>query len=352
MDNKLYIASLSYGKDSLAMIHVIRDVLDMPLDRIITADVWATDTIPAELPPMVEFKEKADRIIKERWGIEVEHLCATRSFQMPLNVGGYKCTYESIFYTEIKDKNGRWANNISRTEGSKCHNSNGKRWIYGFPCQRGAWCNSKLKVSVLKMAAKGNIPKRVLQDTKTDTENPCGENRGVSVSNRRVVQQCFEAPANNVFYSKIGREVVQYIGIASDEGQRTERHIEKMRQGEERLPLVEAGWTEQMCRDWCEQNNLLSPVYTTASRGGCWFCHNQGVEQLRLLRRNYPEYWQLLLKWDSDSPVTFHADGHTVHDFDRRFRWEDEGYKPTGKMFRWSDTEAAQMNIYQFLSED
>lgn len=83
-----HIASLSYGKDSLAMIHVIRDVLDIPLDRIITADVWATDTIPAELPPMVEFKEKADRIIKERWGIEVEHLCATRSFQMPLNVGG------------------------------------------------------------------------------------------------------------------------------------------------------------------------------------------------------------------------------------------------------------------------
>ena len=85
-----YIASLSYGKDSLAMIHVIRDVLDLPLDRIITADVWATDTIPAELPPMVEFKEKADRIIKERWGIEVEHLYATRSFQMPPEAGGRK----------------------------------------------------------------------------------------------------------------------------------------------------------------------------------------------------------------------------------------------------------------------
>lgn len=83
-----HIASLSYGKDSLAMLHVIRDILDIPLDRIITADVWATDTIPAELPPMVEFKEKADRIIKDRWGIEVEHLCATRSFQMPLNVWG------------------------------------------------------------------------------------------------------------------------------------------------------------------------------------------------------------------------------------------------------------------------
>ena len=85
---KQYIASISYGKDSLAMLHVITDVLHWQLDRIITANVWATDTIPADLPPMVEFKDKADRIIKERWGIEVEHVCAMRSFQMPLNVGG------------------------------------------------------------------------------------------------------------------------------------------------------------------------------------------------------------------------------------------------------------------------
>ena len=34
----------------------------------------ATDTIPADLPLMMEFKIKADEIIKRRWGIEVEHL--------------------------------------------------------------------------------------------------------------------------------------------------------------------------------------------------------------------------------------------------------------------------------------
>lgn len=352
MIEKQYIASLSYGKDSIAMLHVIRDVLGMSLDRIITADVWATDTIPAELPPMVNFKEKADRIIKERWGIEVEHLYATRSFQAPLNVGGYKCTYENIFYTEIKDKNGRWANNRARTAGRKCHNPAGKRWIYGFPCQRGAWCNSKLKVSVLSKAAKGNIPKRVLPDTQTHTEKLCGEDRGVPVHNCGMVQQRTQASTNNVFYSKCGSEVVQYIGIAADEGARTERHRKKMEEGKEYLPLVEAGWTEQMCRDWCEENDLLSPMYTSANRGGCWFCHNQGVDQLRILRREYPEYWSLLLKWDADSPVTFHPDGRTVHDFDRRFRWEDEGYKPSGKMFRWSDIDSAQMNIYQLFDKD
>ena len=102
-------------------------------------------------------------------------------------------------------------------------------------------------------------------------------------------------------------------------------------------PLVAAGWTEAMCREWCEENNLLSPIYTDSTRGGCWFCPCQSVGQLRLLRRNYPDYWALMLKWDSDSPVTFHPDGHTVHDFDLRFQLEDEGLlSPDDKNFRWS----------------
>lgn len=67
-----HILSLSYGKDSLACLGAIEE-LGWPLDRIVHAEVWATDTIPADLPPMVEFKTKADRIIKQRWGIEVEH---------------------------------------------------------------------------------------------------------------------------------------------------------------------------------------------------------------------------------------------------------------------------------------
>lgn len=41
------------------------------------------------------------------------------------------------------------------------------------------------------------------------------------------------------------------------------------------------------------------------------------------------------MKWDDDSPSTFHADGHTVHDIDRRFYMEDNGMLPKGK-FRWS----------------
>lgn len=249
-----HILSLSYGKNSIACLFAI-EKLGWPLDRIIHAEVWATDTIPADLPPMVEFKAKADRIIKERWGIEVEHIR-----------GRY--TYQDCFYM-ICGANGRKAK-------SKCAGQ-----IYGWPFQRGPWCNSRLK------------------------------------------QHVFE---------KLPRNAEWYVGIAIDEPNRFHVLSEK-----KKSPLVEAGWDDAYCRKVSEENNLLSPTYTTSNRGGCWFCHNQGVGQLRLLRKNYPELWELMLEWDKDSPVTFKADGHTVHDFDRRFQLEDDGLIAVDdKVFRWS----------------
>lgn len=59
------ILSLSYGKDSLACLDAIEQ-LGWPLDRIVHAEVWATDTIPADLPPMVEFKTRAPLLTPEQ----------------------------------------------------------------------------------------------------------------------------------------------------------------------------------------------------------------------------------------------------------------------------------------------
>lgn len=258
-----HILSLSYGKDSLACLGAIEE-LGWPLDRIVHAEVWATDTIPADLPPMVEFKAKADKIIKERWGIEVEHIFAR-------NKDGTKRTYGQRFYTPY-------------THTTKCiitKKARARNEIYGFPSRGKLWCNSQLKASPLDKGKKN---------------------------------------------------CTQYLGIAADEPNRFHNLTDT-----KKSPLVELGWDESYCRKWCEENDLLSPIYTTATRGGCWFCHNQGVGQLRLLRRDYPELWALMLKWDKDSPVTFKPDGHTVHDFDRRFQLEDEGFiAPDDKLFRWA----------------
>lgn len=92
-----YVLSLSYGKDSLACLGAIEQ-LGLPLDRIVHAEIWATDTISADLPPMVEFKKKADEIIKERYGIEVEHICALKN----ASVGRSKLTYEWMFYEKLR----------------------------------------------------------------------------------------------------------------------------------------------------------------------------------------------------------------------------------------------------------
>ena len=125
-------------------------------------------------------------------------------------------------------------------------------------------------------------------------------------------------------------KIVEYIGIAADEPKRFKQLNEK-----KRAPLVEYGIEEELCGLYCRYSGMLSPTYETSFRDGCWFCHNQGVNQLRLLRRNYPDLWALLLRWDLDSPTTFKADGHTVHDFDRRFQMEDEKLIPSDGKFRW-----------------
>lgn len=127
--------------------------------------------------------------------------------------------------------------------------------------------------------------------------------------------------------------IVQYLGIAADEPLRIARHITRPNIV---LPLVEIGWDEDLCGLISGYQNLLSPSYETATRDGCWFCHNQGVDQLRKLRKNHPDLWALLLKWDADSPVSFKADGHTVHDFDKRFALEDDGWISPGDPWKWA----------------
>ena len=128
------------------------------------------------------------------------------------------------------------------------------------------------------------------------------------------------------------KNIVEYLGIAADEPKRHGQLNDK-----KRAPLVEFDIDEDLCGLYCQYEGILSPTYETSCRDGCWFCHNQGVKQLRILRKNYPDLWALLMKWDKDSPVTFKADGHTVHDFDRRFQMEDEGLiYPDDKVFRWS----------------
>lgn len=53
-------------------------LLGFPLDAIVSVDVWATQEIPAELPPMVAFKDYYDRKVMEQFGIPVTRVCAQK----------------------------------------------------------------------------------------------------------------------------------------------------------------------------------------------------------------------------------------------------------------------------------
>ena len=252
-----YVCSLSYGKDS-AVIPELCLRHDLPLDRIVTADIWATPTIPADMPKMVEWKAEFDEKIFKRYGIKVEH----HSTHKCEGIVGDRVSFEECFYRKM-------------TRGKHIGT------IKGFPMVKGNWC-TKLKLTAL---------------------------------------------------SEIEKQAdVVYLGICADEPKRVERL-----KGTKKIALpAQLGYTEADCYKIAKELGLLSPIYEDAHRGGCWFCHNQGIDQLRKLRKNYPEYWALMLKWDNDSPVTFKPDGHTVHDFDRRFALEDDGFIDINKPFRWN----------------
>lgn len=316
-DQREHIARISYGKDSLKMLNVIYS-RGLRLDRITTTDVWATDTIPAWLPPMDSFKSRMDEWIWRNYHIEVEHLCAR-------NKDGSKKTYEQMFYhipvrrsknvqVERETNRDRIDSRIprlveplvsSRTQ-EECKRITSKDGLYrtdllhgvrnskqewrpqGFPVQISNWCK-KLKIDYVRTPFFDSPPRRAK------------------------------------------RNIVEYIGIAADEPDRFSQLSDT-----KRAPLVEFGIDEDLCGLYCKYSNQLAPTYETSCRDGCWFCHNQGVNQLRNLRKNYPDRWAMLLKWDLDSPVSFKADGHTVHDYDERFRLEDEMLIDPEKPFRWN----------------
>lgn len=301
----------------------------LPLDRITTTDVWATDTISANLPPMEAFKSRMDEWIWSHYHIEVEHLCAR-------NKDGSKRTYEQMFY-HIPVRRSQ----IVQVERERERERDGLRpgSIRGFPNLWAKWCQTMLKRSARLPSAGqhqgvsrysgsqmvSKTQKRLGGGTKVFPHSSLlGAEKSKSIWSRHQFSKEPVMTGND-------RNIVEYLGIAADEPKRFGQLNDY-----KRAPLVEFGIDEDLCGLYCHYAGCLAPTYETSCRDGCWFCHNQGVDQLRNLWKNYPDLWALLMRWDIDSPVTFKADGHTVHDFDRRFRMEQEKLIPMDRTFRWA----------------
>lgn len=228
-----YVASCSFGKDSLAMLIKIKE-LGLPLDEVIYVDIRFDDNLSGEMPEMAEFIPKAEKILKQKFGISVTHLRGV--------------TFKEQFY-KVKQRGNHIGDN------------------YGFPYTVGAWCNSRLKIEPLRK-----------------------------------------------YFKNIKEPVIQYVGIAYDEPKRYERlnhetHI---------APLYDLQITEAEAFEICKKYDLLSPIYETSFRGGCFFCPKQSIGQVRNLYWRHPELFETLKAMEKDSHNTFKI-GYTLEDLERRF---------------------------------
>lgn len=229
-----YVASLSFGKDSMAMLIKIKE-LGLPLDEVIYVDIMFDDDTSGETPEMASFITKAEKILKEKFNIEVTHLRGV--------------TFKEQFY-KIKQRGKHIGDN------------------YGFPYTIGSWCNDRLKMQPIKE-----------------------------------------------YMRKQKDQIIQYVGIAYDEPERYERlnhetHI---------APLYDLKITEKEAMEICEKYDLLSPIYKTSFRGGCWFCPKQRLSQLKWLYQEHNDLWNILKDMEKDSFNTFKPNT-TLKDLEERFK--------------------------------
>ena len=113
-----YIASCSFGKDSLAAI-IVAEKNGIHIDEDVYCQIMFDQTTSAELPEHEEFiHTKAIPMLESRYGIKT-------------TVVRDQKTYCDIFF-----------------ECYKKGKNQGK--IYGFPMILGAWCNSRLKMRPIK----------------------------------------------------------------------------------------------------------------------------------------------------------------------------------------------------------
>jgi 3'-phosphoadenosine 5'-phosphosulfate sulfotransferase (PAPS reductase)/FAD synthetase len=114
----------------------------------------------------------------------------------------------------------------------------------------------------------------------------------------------------------------QYIGIAADETKRLDRINAK--NGNKIYPLVEWNWTEIDALEYCYAKGYdWDGLYEIFDRVSCWCCPLQSLEELRKLRKHFPELWQELRDMDKRTWQSFRKD-FTVEQLEIRFALEEE----------------------------
>lgn len=116
-------------------------------------------------------------------------------------------------------------------------------------------------------------------------------------------------------------DVIQYVGLAADEDYRLER--ENNQDASHRHPLRAWGWSEADAMQYCRDKGYdWEGLYDIFNRVSCWLCPLQSYDELRNLRKCFPDLWAELHRLDARQWQTF-AHGYRIPDFDKRFALED-----------------------------
>lgn len=127
---------------------------------------------------------------------------------------------------------------------------------------------------------------------------PCrnGKKRGFPLGGMCIINDKLKMQPIKTKRKELG-EFIELIGIAYDEPKRLARLKPNARS-----ILFENFITEQDALNLCEQYCLLSPIYQSCKRGGCWFCPNATMRQYADFKSKYPDIWarlEILSKTDN-----------------------------------------------------
>lgn len=118
-----------------------------------------------------------------------------------------------------------------------------------------------------------------------------GKTHGFAIPGMCLINRDCKIPPITKFWKDIGTEIIQYVGIASDESKRLKRLI-----GTNKLSLLDKyGVTELEALRLCKTYGLRSPIYDISNRNGCWFCPNCKDNEWIYLIENYPELFNKLI---------------------------------------------------------
>lgn len=151
-----------------------------------------------------------------------------------------------------------------------------------------------------------------------------GKKAGFPMAGKCAINRdCKIKPINDYIGKKNKENLIQYIGIAADEPKR----LKRMGDGKVSL-LAKYGYTEEMAMQKAKEYGLVSPHYKYASRGGCWFCPNASIKELRNLREKHFDLWKELLRLEREPDIVGNIwntrSKISVNEIEEMFYWESQ----------------------------